>query len=327
MPIDEIPNLNKQSMARLVMDLYGIEGEISPLVSYEDQNALIKTPAAKYVLKIANKKWSQEFLQAQTDVLEFLKINAPDLAFPGVIPTSTGDTITHIKGFAVRLLTYLEGDLLTNTPRTPEIYQDIGRFLGQFSKAMKNYPPDSVEGSDELWKLDNVMACKAYLSDVADEEARDQFERLYAYYENNILPSLPRLRKAVIHSDANEQNFLVDPREPTKISGLIDFGELQYGSQINELAITLAYGLLGENDVAMASSKIIEGYDREFELEEEEREILYYLMAMRLVTTITMSFHNAKLQPDNKYLLVTQEPARVLLRQLEEEKYILAQGD
>ena len=62
MPTDEIPNFDKQSMARLVMDIYGIQGEISPLVSYEDQNALIKTPGAKYVLKIANRKWSQEFV-------------------------------------------------------------------------------------------------------------------------------------------------------------------------------------------------------------------------------------------------------------------------
>ena len=305
------------------MDLYGIEGEISPLVSYEDQNALIKTPGAKYVLKIANKKWPLEFLQAQTDVLEHLRVNAPELTFPSVIPSLEGNTITHVKGFAVRLLTYLEGNLLTNTPRTPELYQDVGRFLGQFSKAMQTYSPGSVEGSDKEWKLDHVMACKAYLPDIADEDARDQIERLYDYYERNILPRLPRLRKAVIHSDVNEQNLLVDPSEPKKISGLIDFGELQYGSQVNDLAITLAYALLGENDIAMASSKIIEGYDREFKLEEEEREILYYLMAMRLVTTITMSSHNAKLQPGNEYILVSQKPALVLLKQMEEEKFIL----
>ena len=323
MPIDEVPNFDQTFMARLVMDLYGMQGDISPLVSYEDQNALIKTPGAKYVLKIANKKWSQAFVQAQTDVLEYLKVNAPGLTFPSVVKTLQGNTITHVEGFAIRLLTYLEGDLLTNTPRSPELYQDVGRFLGQFSKAMQGYPADSVEGSDPLWKLDNVLACKAYLDDVADEDLRDQFERLYAYYEKNILPGLPGLRKAVIHSDANEQNFLIDPREPTKISALIDFGEMQYGSQINDLAITLAYGLLGESDVAMASAKIIEGYDREFKIEAQEREILFYLMAMRLVTTITMSCHNAKLQPDNKYLLVTQKPARVLLRQLEEGKYIL----
>jgi Ser/Thr protein kinase RdoA (MazF antagonist) len=310
-------------MARLAMDLYGIEGEISPLVSYEDQNALIKTPGAKYVLKIANKKWPQGFVQAQTDVLEYLKVNAPGLRFPSAVKTLEGNTITRVEGFAVRLLTYLEGELLTNMPRTPELYQDVGRFLGQLSKAMQNFPPDSVEGSDPLWKLDNVLACKAYLGDVGDADIRDQFERLYAYYEKNILPVLPRLRKAVIHSDANEQNFLIDPLQPTKISGLIDFGEMQYASQINDLAITLAYGLMGEDDIAMASAKIIEGYDREFSIEAQEREILFYLMAMRLVTTITMSCHNAKLQPDNKYLLVTQKPARVLLGQLEEGKYIL----
>ena len=151
MPIDEIPIFDKPFMAGLVMDLYGIEGEISPLVSYEDQNALIKTPGAKYVLKIANKKWSQAFVQAQTDVLEYLRINAPGLTFPSVVKTLEGKTITNVNGFAIRLLTYLEGDLLTTTPRSPELYQDVGRFLGQFSKAMQGFPADSVEGSDPLW--------------------------------------------------------------------------------------------------------------------------------------------------------------------------------
>ena len=132
------------------------------------------------------------------------------------------------------------------------------------------------------------------------------------------------MRKAVIHGDANEQNLLVATDNPMKIAGLIDFGELQLGSQINELAITLAYSLLGENDIAMASGKIIEGYDREFKLEAEEREILYYLLAMRLVTNITMTSHKAKLFPDNKYILISQKPARALLKKLEEENYILA---
>ena len=323
MPTDEIPNFDKQSMARLVMDIYGIQGEISPLVSYEDQNALIKTPGAKYVLKIANKKWPLEYLQAQTDILEFLRINAPELTFPQVVLTLEGNAMTNVKGFTVRMLTFLEGELFTNIPRTPELYQDVGRFLGQFSKVMMTYPSDSIEGSDEMWNLDNVMACKAYLHEIVGEDVRGQFERLFEYYERNILPKLPRLRKAVIHGDANEQNFLVDPLEPLKISGLIDFGDMRYGSQINDLAISLAYGLLGENDIAMASAKIIEGYDREFKLEVEEQEILYHLMAMRLVATISMSSHNAKLQPDNEYILVSQEPARVLLKQLEEEKYIL----
>jgi Ser/Thr protein kinase RdoA (MazF antagonist) len=319
-----VPRFNDEALAKLALDIYGIKGEISPLVSYEDLNARIKTASATYVLKIANKKWSSEFLQMQTDVLVYLKNSVPELTFPAVIESLTGETMTSVDGFTVRLLTYLEGELLTNAARTPQLYQDIGRFLGQYSKAMQDYPHAVADGSDELWKLDNVMACKMYLSDITDLDARDRIERLYSVYQKNIFPKLPELRKALIHGDANEQNFLINPDQPMKIAGLIDFGDIHLSSQINELAIALAYGLLGEDDIAMASANMIEGYHREFKLEEKEREILYYLMAMRLVTSITMSSHNAKLFPDNEYILISQKPALALLKKLEDEKYILA---
>ena len=321
---EQVPSFNDEAIAKLVLDIYGIQGEISPLVSYEDQNARIKTANATYVLKIANKKWSSEFMQMQTDVLEYLKNSASQQAFPVVIESLSGKTMTSVDGYTVRLLTYLEGELLTNSARTPQLYQDIGRFLGQYSKSMQDYPHPVAEGSDELWKLDNVMACKAYIADVIDHDARERIERLYAVYQENILPQLPELRKALIHGDANEQNFLIDPAQPNKIAGLIDFGELQLSSQVNELAITLAYGLLGENDIAMASANMIEGYQREFKLEKKEHDILFYLMAMRLVTSITMSSRGAKLFPDNEYILVAQKPALALLKKLEDEKYILA---
>ena len=320
---EQVPNFDNETIAELVMELYGIEGEISPLVSFEDQNARIKTSEASFVLKIANKKWSHEFLQMQTDVLGYLKTTAPELKFPSIVMTSKGQSITYVEGFAIRLLTYLEGDLFTNIAKTPELYLDVGRFMGKFSKAMQSYSSDVTKGSDELWKLDNVLACKIYLPEVIDEDARDRIERLYEVYEKNILPKLPNLRKAIIHGDANEQNLLVAPDNPTKISGLIDFGEMQLASQVNDLAITLAYSLLGENDIAMASTKIIAGYEHEFNLEAEEREILFYLMAMRLVTNITMTSHVANLFPDNEYILIAQKPARALLKKLEQEKYIL----
>ena len=321
---DQVPNFSNESIARILIELYGLEGDISSLVSFEDQNALIKTSGAIYVFKIANQKWSHEFLQMQTNVLGYLKDSAPGLVFPDIVKTSKGQSITYIDGFGIRLLTYLEGQLYTHTPKSPELYQDIGRFMGQFSAAMVNYSADVDEGSDELWKLDNVMACKDYLSEVIDADAKDRITRLYEVYEEKILPKLPSLRKAVIHGDANEQNILVAPDNLKKVSGLIDFGEMQWASQVNDLAITLAYSLLGEDDIAMASKKIIEGYNKEFKLLEEEHEILYYLMAMRLVTNITMTSYAARLFPENVYILIAQKPARALLKKLENEKYILA---
>ncbi len=320
---EEVPNFDNHKIANIVKKYYGIEGKISSFVSFDDQNALIRTPTDKYVLKIANKKWSPAFVQMQSDVLDHMQIAAPHLTLPAVIHTLSGESMIIVDGFPVRLLSFLEGEILAKTPRTPELYQNIGRFLGQYSKAMQNFVPTTSDSPDELWKLDKVINCKQYLNEIIDLDARDRIRRLYDVYEKDILPKLPGLRKAVIHSDANEQNLLINPEFPTKICGLIDFGELQFASQINDLAITLAYSLLGEDDIAMASQKIIHGYEQEFEILDEEREILIYLMAMRLVTSITMSSYSFKLHPDNEYILIAQKPARVLLKKLEDENYIL----
>jgi len=318
-----VPNFDEVEMAKIVKENYGIEGKISMLVAFEDQNAMIDTGTQRFVLKIANQIWDAQYLQAQIDVMAHLKEAAPALECPSIVKTLKGEDLFHVNGFIVRLLTFLEGEMLTKMPRSPELYQDAGRFLGQFTKAMETFPSRDVEGSDPFWKLDNVTACKKYLSEVIDEDARDRIERLYAVYERDILPRLSSLRKAVIHGDANEQNFLLDPKDPTTIRGLIDFGELQYTCLINDLAISMAYGLLGEDDIDTASKSFIKGYTQEFPLMDEELEIIYYLMAMRLVTNITMTSHSAKVYPDNEYILIAQKPARELLKKMEEEKYII----
>ena len=53
---NQVPNFDAQALGGLAIDLYGIKGDISSLVSFEDQNARIKTPGGSYVIKIANKK-------------------------------------------------------------------------------------------------------------------------------------------------------------------------------------------------------------------------------------------------------------------------------
>ncbi len=319
----EVPKFDLGRISEIFKNYYGLSGEFTSLVSFEDQNVMIKSERGKFVLKIANKAWSKNFISMQTDVLIHLRKQAPHLTLPSVIKSLNGDNMIEVDGFTMRLLSFLEGDVIAKTTRTPELYSDIGRFLGDFSKAMEGYDHPGRDGSDPNWKLDNVIACKKYLPEVVDEDTRDRIARLYDYYEENIVPVLSGLRKAVLHGDANEQNFLILPDQPDKIAGLIDFGEMQYGAQVNELAIMLAYCLLNEDDIEMASKRMIEGYVANFPLQPEEMEILYHLAAMRLVTNITMTSHQSKQQPDNEYILIAQGPAKILLKRLEEEKYIM----
>ncbi len=315
-----IPDFNDETIAKLVMELYGIEGKISALVSYEDQNARINTLKGSYVLKIANNRLPIEGLQVQTDAFEHVRKTVPTLNLPRIIPSIKGGLITIVDGFAIRLLTFLEGDVLANANRSPALYHSIGSFMGQFSNAMKDFNRPDALRPDDLWNLDNILACKIHLKDVVRSEDRARIERCFDTYVTNTQPKLPELRKAVIHNDANEQNLLVCAQRPDKVSGLIDFGDLQFASQVNELAITLAYALLEEKDIEMAAGEVIHGYTAEFPLEVTELEMLPNLLAMRLVQSIIMSSNNAKAFPDNEYILISQKPALALLKKLENEK-------
>jgi Ser/Thr protein kinase RdoA (MazF antagonist) len=313
----QVPKFSNEAITNVAKELYGIEGKISSLVSYEDQNARIKTQNDSYVLKIANNRFAAEALQMQVDIMAYLADAAPDLTLPRVIPSKNGENIEIVDGFLVRVFTFLEGNTLGNVARSPELYHDIGSFLGRFSTAMQGYSHPYAHKPADFWNLDNVMACNLYLDDVDGAGCRARIERFYEIYEKNTLPKSPHLRKSIIHNDVNEQNLLVAAHNPHQVSGLIDFGELQYGTHINELAITLAYALLGEDDINMAARRIIDGYTEVFLLEAEEMEVLPNLIAMRLIQSIIMTSNSAKDFPDNEYILVSQKPARKLLRRVE----------
>lgn len=318
---DQVPHFDDQAIANLAIELYGIDGEISSLVSFEDQNARIKTPGGSYLLKIANKRWGIEFLHMQSEALEHLRTTAPDLRVPRVITGISGEAITVVNGFAIRLLTFLEGNTLGVGSKSMALYFDLGRFMGRFTRAMQGYAHPAAHRPDDLWNLDNIIACKVYLPFVADDNVRARIERFYRSYEENTLPKLQYLRKSVIHNDANEQNLLVDIEAPEKITGLIDFGDMVFGTLINELAITLAYALLGEDDIETVAGNIIRGYQQEFSLTDGEIEVLSDLVEMRLVQSIIMASKYASEFPDNAYILNSQKPVRALLKRLDEDNF------
>ena len=89
-----------------------------------------------------------------------------------------------------------------------------------------------------------------------------------------IAPRLPGLRASVLHQDANDHNVIVDAADPDRIAGLIDFGDMCFGRTVNELAITLAYALIGAEDIYAAARAVIAAYVAEFPLEEAEAEVI-----------------------------------------------------
>lgn len=316
----KVPRFNDKAIVNIALELYGIEGKVSSLVSFEDQNALIKTSNGKYVLKFANKRWPVGAMHMQTEVLELLSSTLPHLDFPKMVKTKSGETTTFVDGFAVRMLTYIDGNTFGHGKKPPELYRSLGSFLGQFTQAMEGYRNPVSIRPDDYWNLDNVLACKGFLQDVVDDEVRACIARYFIHYEKNTGPKIQNLRKSVIHNDVNEYNILVPKDGSSRVKGLIDFGDLMFATHINELAIAIAYALLGEDEIEASAFEMVKGYNQEFKLEADEVDVLFDLVAMRLINSIVMSSKGVKEFPDNKYILISQKPARILLQKLDRGK-------
>jgi 4-aminobutyrate aminotransferase-like enzyme len=130
------------------------------------------------------------------------------------------------------------------------------------------------------------------------------------------VPHLPSLRKSVIHNDGNDHNLLITDRD--QVAGLIDFGDMLHTCTVNELAVALAYAMLGRADPLAIASPVIAGYHQVRPIMEPELALLYYLVCARLCISVSVSAYRKRLAPDNDYLTVTEEPGWTLLAQLAE---------
>jgi len=99
-----------------------------------------------------------------------------------------------------------------------------------------------------------------------------------------------------------------------KVSGIIDFGDTCYTQLINELAIGISYAVLGKENPVKWAIPIIQGYHKILPLEENDINVLYWLIAVRLCTSVCNSAYEKTIQPENKYIEISEKPAWDLLK-------------
>lgn len=315
----EPPVVSEADLSRFAKAHYGVTGSIKMLVSERDQNARITGDNEAYVLKISNAAEREAFLDFQNAALRHIADADSTLGIPKLISDHDGRDIARFSGqgdaHLVRLLTYLEGNLFSGAVKTPALYQNLGRYAGRLSRALKGFGHREAHRNDFLWNLDNVLATERYVSDINEPTHRLLVEAAFARYRKHVCPVLPRLRGGVIHNDLNDNNLIVAD-DGVSIAGAIDFGDMVYARQVNELATLLAYALFEADDIIAISRDIIAAYVQEFPLEPLEADVLFDLVAMRLVVSVCISSHRSKQFPDNEYLLVSQKPAFKLLGKL-----------
>ena len=287
-----------------VEDRFGIRASARKLPSERDRNFLLTDDSGQqFVLKVANTSESRAFLEAQNAVLDYLSERV------SFCQRLIGE-IAEFEGHFVRLVTYLPGVPMAEIkPHTAGLLQDLGQKLGQLSRALAGFDHPAVH-RDFHWDLANGnRVVNEYAPLIEDDHLRELVLKCRFEPETE-------LRRSVIHGDANDYNVLVDPDSMT-VSGLIDFGDMVYSYTVGDLAIALAYVVLGEGD----PHDVIAGYTREFGLLDEEREALWPLVRLRLAMSVCIAAHQIRRQPENEYLGISQKAIEQTLPRIFTDEY------
>lgn len=316
--------IKESEAAEIARQLFGIEAAAHSLPGeYDDNFHLRVADGEEFVLKVMHPDRERDFVELQCAMLEHLAKRAPDLPLPRVILSREGKSCSETKvqdgsRRLVWMLTFLHGETLAEfRPHSPELLEELGRFLGKLSRALEGFS-HPVANRELKWDAARSGWIREYLEQIPELPRRMLAQRYLGLFETEVAPQLPKLRKSVIYGDANNYNVLIAKEQgaAARIAGVIDFGDTHYGITASELATAVAYAILGEKDVLAAAARVVAGYTREFSLTDAEISLLYPLVCMRLAVSVVNSARRKALKPDDPYVTVTEAPAWEALERL-----------
>ena len=318
------PAFTVEEARRLALELYGLRVEAHTLPGERDCNFLLKTHAGQeFVLKIAPAVEKRDTLDLQNKALEYLAAHDPSLLLPQVSITNRREAIATVTGACgtkhfVRLLTFIPGKVLAETkPHTPELLHSLGSMIGKMDRALQEFTHSAAHRTLR-WDLQRTLWTRDYLQYIEQPERRAIVKHFLSQFEAQVLPVAPILRMSVIHNDVNDYNVLVNLADggSRQVVSVVDYGDMVYTYTVCELAIAAAYAMLNKADPLAVAVHVVAGYHEAFPLSESEIEVLYQLICARLCISVVNSAYQQKVEPQNDYLMISEQPAWALLEQL-----------
>jgi len=323
--------ITTETAQALLFRHYGIRGTLTPLDADMDNNFWVKTnQGLQYTFKIMHDACAQAAVALPCAVLQHLQRVAINI--PRVIPTLSGrpfDTVMVDGGGETRfiwLLSWCSGTLLVeHSPHTQAIYHSFGRTLATLDKALQGLEHPAMR-LHSRWQLTHALDNADKVDDIQGE-SREIVRGVFNRFGSTVLPQLHNLPHRIIHNDANDYNVVVSAEAGQAIvNGLFDFGDSCWQPLICEVAIALAYLIHRKDDPMAVCASFLAGYCAVQALSQAELAVLFDLINTRLAVTVAISSHRQKREPDNKYIVYSQQPSKNALIRLADIDASVAQG-
>ncbi|WP_153099976.1 phosphotransferase [Paraburkholderia hayleyella] len=293
----------------IAVSVFGLAGDVTLLTGERDQNFHLKTADGhEYLLKITHPSEPQDVVNFQTEAFRHVARVDPGLPVSMLYPGLNGsyEPVVEIgvdDQRVVRLFSYLQGEPLHRIVATPLLRRNLGMSLAQLDLALRgffhpaaNYPL--------LWDVKRMQALTRLVERLEGDERRSMAEGFVRNFECYTNPVLPALRAQVIHNDMNGHNVLVDTARQETVSGILDFGDIIYAPLIQDLAVACSYHISIEGNPLQHVADMVRGYHAVLPLEAAEIDVLFDLIAARLVMTVAITEWRAQHMPENStYIL------------------------
>ena len=307
----ELPQLVDSEVRQLVQEHYGLEVQLKALLGERDQNFRLQCDDGRqFVLKIASAAEDPLATDFQIQALLYLETylgnNECPINVPRIVPTVDGRTQFLVTSagaqHVVRVVTYLAGVPLGNTPASPILCRRLGSYLAHLGWALEGF---EHPGSNHhlLWDMQKALGLRRLLPHVAEPTLRQGIAQTLDDFEAHALPQFEDVRSQVIHSDLNPDNVLIDADDRSSVAGVIDFGDMVEAPLIIDVAIGASYLYTTDGNPLARIAEFLAGYHSVTPLAVPEIDLLFDLIKMRLAASISiLSWRAARRGADDPYL-------------------------
>lgn len=291
--------------AGLLQRLYGLSGHLKPLSGERDANFLLEPAhgAPRCMLKLSHPDEDPVVADFQTQALLHVAATDPGLPVQRLLRDRHGAPSVQVQDAqartrVARVFSYLEGLPMPQAPRSAAQRRSVARMLARLDLALAGLAHPAAD-RELPWDIQRAERVRPLLLHVADPARRALAEAALDAFEQRTKPRLATLRCQPIHNDFNLYNLLVDAHDASRVTGILDFGDMVHAPLADDLAVAVSYHIDEHGDALATIARFAADYHAVSPLTEADTSVLLDLVRARLTMVVAISGWRAARHPDN----------------------------